>query len=64
MLFLLDWNMPVMNGLGFCLRALAVKNGGKKPLVVSVQIENDAEHINEAIGRRRQKIHHESPFDA
>ena len=38
---LLDWNMPVMNGLDF-LRALRREEGGKHPLVVFCSIENEA----------------------
>lgn len=45
---LLDWNMPVMNGIDF-LRALRREEGGKAPRVVFCSIENDAEHINEAL---------------
>ncbi|KCZ51288.1 response regulator [Hyphomonas pacifica] len=45
---LLDWNMPVMNGLDF-LRSLRREEGGARPLVVFCSIENDAEHINEAL---------------
>lgn len=45
---LLDWNMPVMNGLDF-LRALRREANGDKPIVVFCSTENDADHISEAI---------------
>lgn len=45
---LLDWNMPVMNGIDF-LRELRKLSGGDKPVVVFCTTENDIEHIQEAI---------------
>ena len=45
---LLDWNMPVMNGIDF-LRALRETNGGKDPVVIFCTTENDMTHIREAI---------------
>ncbi len=45
---LLDWNMPVMNGLDF-LRALRREEHGMAPKVVFCSTENDAEHIGEAV---------------
>jgi two-component system chemotaxis response regulator CheY len=45
---LLDWNMPVMNGIEF-LRELRKLPGGDKPVVVFCTTENDIEHIQEAI---------------
>lgn len=45
---LLDWNMPVMNGIEF-LRELRKMPGGDKPVVVFCTTENDIEHIQEAI---------------
>ena len=45
---LLDWNMPVMNGIEF-LRHLRSEPGGAKPTVVFCTVENDLEHIREAL---------------
>lgn len=45
---LLDWNMPVMNGIEF-LRELRKLPGGERPIVVFCTTENDIEHIQEAI---------------
>ena len=45
---LLDWNMPVMNGIDF-LRALRKEPGGDRPVVVFCTTENDMSHIAEAI---------------
>lgn len=45
---LLDWNMPVMNGLDF-LRALRKVDGGDEPVVVFCTTENDMDHIRQAI---------------
>jgi two-component system chemotaxis response regulator CheY len=46
---LLDWNMPVMNGIEF-LRQLRRIDGGAQPVVVFCTTENDMNHIQEAIG--------------
>jgi len=46
---LLDWNMPVMNGIDF-LRELRRAPGGGSPVVVFCTTENDLQHIQEAIG--------------
>lgn len=46
---LLDWNMPVMNGIEF-LRHLRKMDGGSGPKVVFCTTENDIAHIQEAIG--------------
>lgn len=46
---LLDWNMPVMNGIEF-LRALRTMRGGDSPVVVFCTTENDIMHIQEAVG--------------
>ncbi len=45
---LLDWNMPVMDGIEF-LRELRKSPGGDKPVVVFCTTENDIEHIQAAI---------------
>ncbi|OFX10944.1 MAG: two-component system response regulator [Alphaproteobacteria bacterium RIFOXYD12_FULL_60_8] len=45
---LLDWNMPVMNGIDF-LRALRQLPGGDGPVVVFCTTENDIGHIQEAM---------------
>ncbi|MEZ5946556.1 MAG: response regulator [Hyphomonas sp.] len=59
---LLDWNMPVMNGLDF-LKALRREEGGKKPLVLFCSVESDAEHIGEAIRSGADEFIMK-PFDA
>lgn len=59
---LLDWNMPVMNGLDF-LRALRREPGGNKPVIVFCSTENDAEHIGEAM-RSGANEFIMKPFDA
>jgi two-component system chemotaxis response regulator CheY len=46
---LLDWNMPVKNGIEF-LKDLRVMAGGSEPVVVFCTTENDMAHIQEAIG--------------
>jgi two-component system chemotaxis response regulator CheY len=45
---LLDWNMPVMNGIEF-LRHLRQEPGGDAPIVVFCTVENDIEHIRLAL---------------
>jgi len=45
---LLDWNMPVMDGLTF-LRALRREFGPENPPVVFCTTENDMEHIQAAM---------------
>lgn len=59
---LLDWNMPVMNGLDF-LRALRRETHGNKPVVVFCSTENDADHIGEAM-RTGANEFIMKPFDA
>ncbi len=45
---LLDWNMPVMNGIEF-LRELRKTAGGGAPVVVFCTTENDMAHIKTAL---------------
>lgn len=47
-LILLDWNMPIMNGLDF-LKSLRASSGGDRPKVVFCTTENDMPHIVEAM---------------
>jgi two-component system chemotaxis response regulator CheY len=46
---LLDWNMPVMNGIDF-LRQLRQHAHGDQPVVIFCTTENDMAHIQEALG--------------
>jgi two-component system chemotaxis response regulator CheY len=45
---LLDWNMPVMNGLEY-LKELRALQGVEQPIVVFCTTENDMSHIRTAI---------------
>ncbi|MFO1014586.1 MAG: response regulator [Caulobacteraceae bacterium] len=45
---LLDWNMPVMDGLSF-LKALRAEPGGAAPKVLFCTTENDFAHISAAL---------------
>jgi two-component system chemotaxis response regulator CheY len=45
---LLDWNMPVMDGITF-LRELRKEPDGHEPVVVFCTVENDMEHIVTAL---------------
>ena len=45
---LLDWNMTVMDGLEF-LRQLRKEPDGDQPVVVFCTVENDLEHITQAL---------------
>jgi two-component system chemotaxis response regulator CheY len=46
---LLDWNMPVMNGIDF-LHSLRNMEGGEVPAVVFCTTMADIRHIQEALG--------------
>ncbi|HEX2941679.1 MAG TPA: response regulator [Rhodopila sp.] len=59
---LLDWNMPVMDGLTF-LKALRQEFGPDKPTVVFCTTENDMNHIVEAMTNGAQE-YIMKPFDA
>ncbi len=59
---LLDWNMPVMNGIEF-LRRLRAMPGGDAPKVVFCTTENDLAHIQEAMGAGADE-YIMKPFDA
>ena len=45
---LLDWNMPVMDGIAFLI-ALRRERGGSAPKVIFCTTENDTAHITRAI---------------
>ncbi len=59
---LLDWNMPVMNGIEF-LRELRKLEGGDQPKVVFCTTENDLAHIQEAMSAGADE-YIMKPFDA
>ena len=56
---LLDWNMPVMNGIDF-LRALRAEFGPDNPPVVFCTTENDIVAHRTGDRERRPGIHHEA----
>ncbi len=58
---LLDWNMPVLDGLGF-LKALRLEFGPDNPTVVFCTTENDIGHIEAAISNGAQE-YIMKPFD-
>ena len=58
---LLDWNMPVMDGLAF-LKALRQEFGPDNPPVVFCTTENDMTHIEAAISHGAQE-YIMKPFD-
>jgi two-component system chemotaxis response regulator CheY len=43
-----EWNLPVLSGIEF-LRALRALPGGEAPRVLFCTLENDLQHIQEAI---------------
>lgn len=45
---LLDWRMPVMDGLEF-VRRLRLEPGGDRPKVIFCSVENDLERIRDAL---------------
>ncbi|MGD0096046.1 MAG: response regulator [Terracidiphilus sp.] len=45
---LLDWNMPVMDGLEF-LKSLRHTEGGRQPAVIFCTTETDVDHIQRAL---------------
>jgi len=45
---LLDWNMPVMDGLEF-LKSLRRSEGGREPAVIFCTTEADVDHIQRAL---------------
>jgi two-component system chemotaxis response regulator CheY len=47
-LIMLDWHMPVMNGLEF-LKHMRELDGGDKPVVIFCTTENDFSNISDAI---------------
>src|SRR6202000_2934059 len=59
---LLDWNMPVMNGMEF-LVALRKLPDGTKPIVVFCTTENDITHIQDAMTAGANE-YIMKPFDA
>ncbi len=59
---LLDWNMPVMNGIDF-LRALRAEFGPDDPAVVFCTTENEPRFIAEALESGAQE-YIMKPFDA
>ena len=58
---LLDWNMPVMNGLAL-LKALRSEFGPDEPVVLFCTTENEVAHITEALDNGAQE-YIMKPFD-
>jgi two-component system chemotaxis response regulator CheY len=61
-MILLDWNMPVMNGLEFMCAMRKLPNG-ETPVVVFCTIENDINHIRQALEAGANE-YIMKPFDA
>ena len=61
-LVLLDWNMPVMDGLAF-LKAARAEYGPERPVVVLCTTENGFERIVQALDAGAQE-YVMKPFDA
>lgn len=61
-LIVLDWYMPVMDGLTF-LKTLRALSDGKKPRVIFCTTENDITHIREALAAGADE-YVMKPFDA
>ena len=59
---LLDWNMPVMNGMEYLLALRQLPNGGT-PIVVFCTTENDMAHIQQALASGANE-YIMKPFDA
>jgi two-component system chemotaxis response regulator CheY len=59
---LLDWNMPVLNGIDF-LHTLREMAGGDVPVVVFCTTMSDIRHIQEALGAGANE-YIIKPFDA
>jgi len=59
---LLDWNMPVMDGMQF-IQALRQEPNGKSPLVVFCSIENEPNQIERALAAGADE-YIMKPFDA
>jgi two-component system chemotaxis response regulator CheY len=59
---LLDWHMPIMNGIEF-LRALRKTDAGERPVVVFCTTESDLTRIKEAIEAGANEFIMK-PFDA
>ena len=61
-LVLLDWNMPVMNGMQF-MEALRKLPGGTAPTVLFCTVENNMAHIQDAMAAGANE-YIMKPFDA
>ena len=59
---LLDWNMPVMNGIEFLVQLRGLP-GGEKPVVIFSTTENDMKHIQAALDAGANE-YIMKPFDA